>query len=127
MPTHDRKTVFISSTTEDLSPSDAKFSGRNYREAARDGVLGAGMFPEMMEYWTADGKRPPLKVCLEKVQQADLVVVIVAYTDRAALAAKTVTTTIPIVFLIGSDPIQLGLVASLARPGENITGVSWFR
>jgi putative ABC transport system substrate-binding protein len=54
------------------------------------------------------------------------VVVIVAYTDRAALAAKTVTTTIPIVFLIGSDPIQLGLVASLARPGENITGVSWF-
>jgi putative ABC transport system substrate-binding protein len=54
------------------------------------------------------------------------VVVIVAYTDRAALAAKAVTTTIPIIFLIGSDPIKLGLVASLARPNENITGVSWF-
>ena len=63
--------VFISSTCEDLEKT-------GYRKVARDAAIGAGFFPEMKEYWQAKDN-PPLAECLDRVDKANLLIVIVAY------------------------------------------------
>jgi putative ABC transport system substrate-binding protein len=77
----------------------------------------------VVEYCYAENdfdRLPALAVDLVRRRSA----VVVADGAAAALAAKAATTTLPIVFMVGGDPVALGLVASLNRPGANVTGIA---
>jgi ABC-type uncharacterized transport system substrate-binding protein len=107
-----------------LTSPDA-FAGRlgGFRQGLKDTgyVEGENV---AIEYRWADNQTDRLPALAAELVRRR-VAVIVGNTP-SAFAAKAATTTIPIVFIVAEDPVRLGLVASLARPGGNLTGVNFF-
>jgi ABC-type uncharacterized transport system substrate-binding protein len=111
---------FLAATPNDLN---ADFL-RSFRQALREVGHVEGENVGFKYRWAEIQFERLPALAAELVQRR--VAVLATVGNAATLAAKAATTTIPIVFQVGEDPVKLGLVASLARPGGNLTGINFF-
>jgi putative ABC transport system substrate-binding protein len=110
-----------------LDPRSLHYTLADQQRAFRQGLKDAGYVEGenvVIEYRWAEGQIDRLPALAAELVRRRVAVITTGGGPAAALAAKAATTTIPIVFVVGEDPVKLGLVASLARPGGNLTGIN---
>jgi putative tryptophan/tyrosine transport system substrate-binding protein len=98
---------------------------RGFRQGLKDTGYVEGENVAIVYRW-AEGQFARLPALAAELVHRQVAVIAATGGAAAALAAKAATTTTPIVFSVPEDPVRLGLVASLARPGGNLTGINFF-
>jgi len=107
-----------------LSSPDLPHYATGFRQGLKEAGFVEGQNVAIEEYRFTEDQTDRLAVLLADLLRRQ--VALIVGNTPAALAAKAATTTVPIIFVTGGDPIKDGFVASLNRPGGNVTGISFF-